>query len=314
VAQYLIRRSLQSLLLLIGVTVMTFTIMQIAPGGPDAFNEDPRLSPEYRQQVREEFGLDDPLPIQYIKWFSNILQGDMGRSFTDRRPVLDKILERAPATMTLNGAALVVGLLGIPIGVFLALNRNGFLDHFWRIFTVLGNAVPNWWLGLMILLISVKTVNWFPLHGMQSPGDGGIVDRLHHLLLPAVVLGTDGWLGYSRYMRAEMLDVISQDYIRTARAKGLAENVVLFRHALRNALIVVVTTLGGLLAGLLGGSILVEYVFSWPGMGRLAYESALQRDYAVSMGLVVIGSTLIVIGYLIADVAYAIVDPRIRFK
>jgi peptide/nickel transport system permease protein len=312
--QYLIRRGLQSVLLLVGVTIMTFTVMQLAPGGPDAFNEDPRLSPDYRAQQREALGLDDPIPVQYIKWLSNLVQGDLGRSFTDRRPVLDKILERAPATMTLNAAALAVGLLGIPVGIFLALNRNSFFDHFWRIFTVLGNAVPNWWLGLMILLVSVKTVNWFPLHGTQSPGDGGVLDRLHHLLLPAVVLGTDGWLSYSRYMRAEMLEVVSQDYIRTARAKGLTEHVVLYRHALRNALIVVVTTLGGLFATLLGGSVLVENVFSWPGIGRLAYESALQRDYAVSMGLVVIGATLIVIGYLVADIAYSVVDPRIRFK
>jgi peptide/nickel transport system permease protein len=314
VTQYLIRRSFHSVLLLIGVTVMTFSIMRIAPGGPDAFNQDPRLSPEYREAVRREFGLDQPIPIQYAKWLGQLVQGNMGRSFTDRRPVWDKIMERLPATITLNLAALTFGLLGIPIGVFLALRRNSPFDHFWRIFTVLGNSVPNWWLGLMILLISVKTVNWFPLHGMQTPDDGSIPDRLHHLLLPALVLGTDGWLLFSRYMRTEMLDVISQDYIRTARAKGLAERVVLFRHALRNALIVIVTALGGLFAGLLGGSLLVEYVFSWPGIGRLAYESALQRDYAVSMGLVVVGSTLIVLGYLLSDIAYALVDPRIRFR
>jgi peptide/nickel transport system permease protein len=312
--QYLIRRSLQSVLLLLGVTVMTFTHIRIAPGGPDAFAEDPRLSPEYRQQQREALGLDEPLPVQYLKWLRQLLQGDLGRSFTDRRPVLDKILERAPATMTLNIAALMVGLMGIPIGIFLALRRNSFFDHFWRIFTVFGNSVPNWWLALVILMISVKTVNWFPLHGTQSPGDGSILDRLHHLLLPAIILGTDGWLTYSRYMRSEMLDVISQDYIRTARAKGLAERVVLVRHALRNALIVIVTTLGGLFAALLSGSVLVENVFSWPGMGRLAIESVAQRDYAVSMGLIVIGSTLVVIGYLVADIAYGIVDPRIRFK
>lgn len=312
--QFIVRRALQSVLLLIGISIASFALQRLTPGGPAQFVEDPRLPPDYREQARRDLGLDRPLPVQYAKWLSSLARGDFGRSFTDKRPVLEKIRERVPATLLLNAASLLIGFLGIPIGIFLALHRGSAFDHFWRLFTVLGNSVPNWWLGLMLLLISVKTVDWFPLGGMYTPGNGSLLDRLHHLILPAVVLGTDGWLTYSRYMRSELLDVISQDYIRTARAKGLAERQVLIRHALRNALIVIVTTLGGLLAALLSGSLLVEYVFSWPGLGRLAWESALQRDYPVLMGLVVIGSSLIILGYFLADLAYGLVDPRIRLK
>jgi peptide/nickel transport system permease protein len=313
-AQFIVRRLIQAFFLVLAVTAMVFFVQRIAPGGPAQFNEDPRQSPDYAAQVRRDLGLDKPIPVQYAKWLWQLSHLNFGRSFTDKRPVMDKIMERVPATMLLSGTALLIGFLGIPLGVFAALKRGSPFDHFLRLFTVLGNAVPNWWLGLMILLISVKTVNWFPIAGTYTPGNGSILDRLHHLLLPAIVLGTDGWLGYSRLMRSEFLEVISQDYVRTARAKGLGERVVLIRHTLRNALIVMVTVLGGLFATLLSGSVLVENVFSWPGMGRLAFEAATQRDYPLLMGLVVIGSVLVIIGYLISDILYAYVDPRIRLR
>ena len=310
---FIARRLLQSLFLLLGVTAMSFTVQRLAPGGPAQFNEDPRLPREYADQLRRQFGLDQPIYVQYVKWLGNAARGNFGRSFTDRRPVTEKILERAPATMLLSGAGILVGMLGIPLGILAAVRRDGVFDHTLRFVSVILNSMPNWWLGLVILLISVNTVNWFPLTGMYSPGDGSLTDRLRHLLLPAIVAGTDGWLVFSRFMRSEFLEVAGQDYIRTARAKGLAERTVLYRHALRNALIVVITVLGGTLAALLSGAVLLEFVFSWPGMGRLALESALQRDYPVLMGLVVMGAVLIILGNLIADILYGFVNPRIRY-
>ena len=312
--RFIIRRLIQSIFLLIAVTVVSFTLQRLAPGGPEQFTEDPRLPLDYREQQRRALGLDQPLPVQYGKWLVNVARGDFGRSFTDKRPVIDKIKERVGATMLLQGAGLLVGLLGVPFGIWAALRRGGLFDNVLRIVSVVMNSIPNWWLGLMILLISVRTVNWFPLGGMYSIEDRSLIDRLHHLILPALVLGTDGWITFSRFIRSEMLDVIGQDYIRTARAKGLQERAVLVRHAFRNALIVLVTLFGGLFALLLSGTVLVENVFSWPGIGRLAFESALQRDYPVLMALVMIGSSLIIVGNLIADVLYGVVDPRIRYS
>lgn len=311
---FIIRRAMQSVMLLLGVTVLAFVLQRITPGGPEEFQLDPRLPADYAEQHRRDLGLDQPVPVQYAKWLANIVQGDFGRSFTDKRPVTDKILDRLPNTLLLSGAALLIGFLGIPLGVVAALRRGGVFDNVWRFVTVAGNAMPNWWLGLMLLVLSVNTVNWFPLAGTQTPGDGSILDRLHHLALPAFVLGTDGLLINSRFMRSEFLDVISQDYIRTARAKGLSERTVLYGHALRNALIVLITILGGVLVGLVTGAVLVENIFSWPGMGRLFFESALQRDYPVLMGITVLTAALIILGNFLADIAYGFVDPRIRYR
>ena len=312
--RFIVRRLVQSFFLLIAVTFISFMLQRLAPGGPSVFNEDPRLPPEYAAEQRRDFGLDKPLPVQYVHWLWQAAHLNFGRSFTDKRPVMEKILERVPNTLLLSGASLLIGLLGIPFGILAALRRGGLYDHGLRIFTVLGNAVPHWWLGLVILLVSVKTVNWFPIGGMYTPGDGSITDRLRHLLLPATLGGLGGWLGFSRYMRSEFLDVISQDYIRTARAKGLSEPYIMVRHALRNAMIVIVTILGSSLAGLVSGAVLFENVFSWPGMGRLSVEAAFQRDYPVLMGLVVIGSTLIILGNFLADIAYGFIDPRIKYS
>jgi peptide/nickel transport system permease protein len=310
---FIIRRLIQSFFLLIGITIVAFALQHLAPGGPTTFIEDPRLPPQYAQQQRHDFGLDQPLPVQYGKWLWQALHLNFGRSLADKRPVMDKIREKIPATLELSGAGLLLGLLGIPFGVFAALRRGGIYDHGLRFFTVLGNAIPHWWLGLVILTVSVRTVHWFPIAGMYTPGRDGVLDRLHHLLLPALLSGLTGWLVLSRYMRSEFLEVIGQDYVRTARAKGLAERTVIWRHALRNALIVIITILGGSLAALLSGAVLFERVFSWPGIGRLGVDSAFQRDYPVVMALVVISAALVIIGNLIADIAYGFVDPRIKY-
>lgn len=308
--RYVIRRSIQSVFLLLGITIVAFTLPRLAPGGPVAFAEDPRLGREYVAQQRREFGLDQPIPVQYGKWLWQALHGNFGRSFSDKRPVMDKIVERIPNTLILTGTSLVLGLLGIPLGIYAALHRGGWFDNSLRVFTVLGNAVPHWWLGIVILIISVRTVNWFPLGGM---GDGSLPSLARHLFLPALLGAIGGWLSLSRFMRSEFLDVIGQDYIRTARAKGVREQAVMTGHALRNALIPVITILGGSLAGLLSAGALFETTFSWPGLGRLLLEAAFARDYPLIMASVVIGTTLVILGNLLADILYGFVDPRVKY-
>jgi len=307
---FIIRRAIQSFLLLIGVSLVSFFIQRIAPGGPSAFTENPRLPASYALEQRHAFGLDQPLQVQYAKWLWQVGHLNFGRSFADQRPAMDKILDRLPNTLELAGTALVLGLLGIPIGIAAALRRGGIFDQSLRLVTVLGNAIPTWWLGLVILILSVKTVDIFPLAGV---GDG-LFDRIHHLILPALLLAIGGWLVYSRYMRSELLEVLGQDYVRTARAKGLTERTVILSHALRNAMIVIITLLGSELAGLLSVGVIMESVFSWPGTGRLLWESALSRDYPVLMAEVVLGATFVILGNFLADIAYGFVDPRIKYE
>lgn len=310
--RFIIRRVIQSFFLLIGISIITFTITRMAPGGPDTMIEDPNIRPEYLAQLRKDYGLDDPVYIQYGKWLVQISQLNFGRSFEDNRPVMDKILERVPATLQLSGAGFILGLLGIPLGIQAALHRGKWVDNLVRIFTVVGQAIPHWWLGLMIL-ITTASLGLFPLAGMSSLQTAHpVLDRLHHLALPALMSALGGWIVYSRYMRSSMLDVLNQDYVRTARAKGLSERKVM-NHAVRNALIPIVTILGGSLAGFFSGSVLLETVFSWPGMGRLAVQAAFKRDYPTVMGLTVFFSFLVILGNLIADIAYAYIDPRVKY-
>lgn len=307
---FILRRILQSILLLLAVTIIAFVLQQIAPGGPETFSQNPRLPASYARQQRHDLGLDQPIPVQYVKWLWQVVHLNFGRSFTDQRPVMDKIVDRVPNTFELAGTAVLLGLLGIPLGIAAALRRGGLYDNTLRVATVLGNSIPTWWLGLIILIISVKTFDIFPLAGT---GDG-LPDRLHHLILPAVLLAIGDWLVFSRYMRSELLEVLNQDYVRTARAKGLAERTVILRHAVRNALIVIVTLLGGEIGAVLSIGVIMETVFSWPGLGRLGYESALSRDYPVLMALFVIGASLVILGNFLADIAHGFVDPRIRYE
>jgi peptide/nickel transport system permease protein len=275
---------------------------------------DPRLTPADRAAMRAEWGLDDPLQIQYLRWMTHLLQGDLGRSFQDRRPVLDKILERAPNTLYLNAAALLVSLVGIPLGVWAATNRGRLPDHAVRVATTVVNAMPDWWLGLMLLVLLGASLELLPLGGMYTIGNDTLPDRLWHLALPALIGATGGVIGFARVIRAQLLEELSQDYVRTARAKGLRERTVRYRHALRNSLIPIATGVGPAITGLVGGSVLYERVFSWPGIGRLGYDAALQRDFPLAMGLFFIFTVLILVGYLISDVAYVVVDPRVQIE
>lgn len=311
--RYVVRRSIQSLLLIFGISLLSFFLMHAAPGGPVSMLEDPKMRPEVIAEIRRSFGLDDPIPVQYLRWLWGVVRLDFGRSFVDNRPVMDKILERVWPTFQLSLASFLLGLLGIPLGIYAALRRGSWVDNVIRVFIVVGNAVPHWWLGLMILLISASTIRLFPLGGMYTPGQDSLLNRLWHLALPAMIGAMSGWIVFGRFLRSEVLEVLRQDYIRTAHAKGLSWQLVLRRHALRNALIPVVTILGGSLAGLFSGAVLLETTFSWPGMGRLAVQAAFQRDYPLLMALTIVFSFLVILGNFLADLAYGLVDPRVRY-
>jgi peptide/nickel transport system permease protein len=312
--RYVVRRSIHSVLLLLLISILAFSIMRLAPGGPAQFLEDPRIGAEYREALIESFGLRDPVPVQYLKWLRNVLRLDFGYSFIDRRPVIEKIFERVPASFQLSLASFLLGLIGIPLGVFAALQRGRWPDQLIRVFTVFGNAVPHWWLGLMLLVFFASTWRIFPLGGMYTIGDGSLPDRLWHLALPALIGSLGGWIGFSRFIRSEMLDVLGQDYVRTAQAKGLGARLILFRHALRNGLIPIATMMGGIFTLLLSGSVLFETTFSWPGLGRMMVDAAYQRDYPVLMAMTVMSSALVLVGNLLADVAYGWLDPRVRYE
>jgi len=312
--RYVVRRLIQAVFLMLLITILNFVIMRLAPGGPAQFAEDPRIGPEYQAAMLEAYGLNQPIYVQYARWLGNVLRLDFGYSFIDRRPVLDKIVERIPASFQLSVGGFLLGLLGIPLGVVAALHRGRWADQLVRMFTVLGNAVPHWWLGLMLLVFSASFLHMFPLGGMYTEGDGSLRDRLWHLALPSLVGALGGWITYSRYVRSEMLDVLGQDFVRTAHAKGLDTKSVLFGHALRNALIPLMTMLGPTMVGLLSSSVLFEVTFSWPGLGRMAVDAAFQRDFPVLMGLATIFSFLGIMANLFSDVAYGWVDPRVRYE
>jgi peptide/nickel transport system permease protein len=271
--------------------------------------------------LEHEYGLDQPLPVQYLVWMSNILRGDFGRSYFTHRPVLEAVLERLPATVELGLAATLISyLVGIPLGIYAGLHRGGKIDHVIRFSTSLLNAVPHWWLGLVIIIllanIKLETgVLLLPIAGMKTLGKDEFdpLDYLWHLILPAFMLGTGGWVTFGRYMRSETLEVLGQDFVRTAYAKGLAERVVVFRHVLRNALIPVITISAGIFVGLVSGAAIYEQVFSWPGMGRLLLDATLKKDYPIAIGVVFIFTILAVLGRLMSDLMYGWVDPRIRY-
>jgi peptide/nickel transport system permease protein len=316
--RYLARRLFQAIPTLIGITIVAYALMRLAPGDPLLVFEDSRgVTAEQLQSLRQAYGFDRPLPIQYLDWLSRAARLDFGRSFQTHLPARDLILERVPATLQLTLAALLFGLLlGIPGGLWAAVHRGRWSDQLVRVFAVMGDAVPHFWLGLVALAILAVQLRWLPTGGIitlnADPWDIG--DRLRHLVLPAIVLGTGSLAVFARYMRTEVLEVLGQDYVRTARAKGLSETLVLYGHALRNALIPIATVLGGTLPTLLAGAATTEYVFSWPGMGRLAVDAAGSRDYPVVMGLVLIAAVLILIGNLLTDVLYASIDPRIKLE
>ncbi len=318
--RYIIRRALQSIPLLIGISLVSFALVQTAPGDPTApYTQDPETKPEDIDRIRHEFGLDVPLPIRYVYWLIGLAHLDLGRSYRYHTGVLHLILERLPATLELIAASIVLGAaIGIPLGLLAGHRRGKRMDTGIRMGTTVGDALPHWWLGLIAIVVltgGIRGFRIFPSGGMYTIGeDFNLADHLWHLFLPAVVLATGGWVVFARYVRAETIDVLSQDYVRTAHAKGMDPRGIALKHVLRNALIPVITISGFTLPAFFAGSALVELVFSWPGMGRFLVLAAFERDYPIILGGIMIAALLVVIGNLLADLLYSTVDPRIRYS
>ncbi len=344
---YVIRRLLQTAGLLVLLSILLFALVNLAPGGPlSGQGQSRHIDPTKVDLLKRQFGLDKPLPTQYLIWLvgndwmqvdkdgdglldgygtrQGILRGDFGFSFRTRQPVLTEIGDRLPNTIYLTVTTMLVAvLIAIPIGIISAIKQYSKFDITVTTLSFAGQAIPEFWLGLILILIFYAWLKnpftgdpLLPAGGMTSINSIGfdLGDRIVHLILP-VLTGALGWVAwYSRFLRSSMLDVIHQDYIRTARAKGLPEKVVLYKHALRNALVPLVTLLALDLPYIFGGAIFVEILFSWPGMGRLYYQAALQRDYPVLLAVLIIGASFIILSNLLADIVYAYLDPRIRFE
>jgi peptide/nickel transport system permease protein len=356
--KYTLRRLIQAVPTFFGITVLSYLLMSAAPGGPvAALTFGPQVTPQQRERVAAQLGVNDPFPVQYLRWLlgddwmrwdadsdgvadhafllpldadgdgepepagtnKGVLRGDFGRSFfTGRRPVADLIGERINATLELGAPALLLGLaVGVPVGIFAAVRRGGWFDNVTRILAVVFTAIPVFWLGLILILVFGSWLGILPMGSRCSPlslgGCPPIWARIEYLILPTFVLATGTIAVYSRYMRASMLDVMHQDYVRTAQSKGLSARTVWFKHSARNALIPLATFLSPAIFGLLSGAAVTETIFSWPGLGRFAVQAVTQQDYPVVMTVVIIGAVATICGYILSDVLYAVIDPRIRF-
>jgi peptide/nickel transport system permease protein len=310
---FLIRRTLGLVLVWLGVTILVFSIMHLAPGDPAMIILGPKATAESLARLRHELGLDQPLPVQYLRWLGNVLQGDFGRSLQLKRDVSELLWTRFRATALLATAATVIAVaIGLTAGVVSATRQYSVWDRAAMLLALLGFCLPVFWLGLILQIGLAYRLPVFPVSGMNAPGQSGFLDTLHHLVLPAVTLGIGPAAVIARMTRSSVLEVIRQDFVRTARAKGLAERVVILRHVLRNALIPVLTIVGLQVGYLFGGAVLVEMVFSWPGLGLLMVNGILARDFPVVQGAVLIVATTYVLVNLLVDVLYTLVDPRVR--
>lgn len=322
--RYIIKRLLQSIPLLLGIATITFFIVHAAPGDPmDMYLEaraEREMDPQLIELLRRRFGLDQPLHVQYVRWLRNVLQGDLGESFRYRRPVRTLIAERVPYTLQLTVLAILFdALFGISLGILSAVRQYSRLDKTITLGSLVVYSIPGFWLALMLVLVFSVNLGWFPTsqtrsldYELLSSGEK-VLDRLWHLVLPVFVLGVGSAAGTARYMRGRLLEVLSEEYVLAARARGLKERTVIVTHALRNALIPVITLYGLALPFLLGGAVLIERVFAWPGMGLLAVEAIGARDYPVILATSMTAAVLVVLGNLLADVTYAIVDPRVSY-
>ncbi len=352
--RYVLRRLLQAIPTLLGVSIISFVLVNSTPGDPILIRTfDPNITQETREILRQQLGLDQSLPLQYIRWFTGymirpgnvvadfqtdkvscrylpflgqtvcdtgggIVRGNLGTSISTKQPVWDRMVERMPATLELGVASLFLTLLlGVPLGVLSAVKQGSWFDNAVRFLAVVGNAVPAFWLGIMLIFLFGVYLGVLPTGGRQTltlENEFDVVDRLRHLILPAFILAFGGIAGISRFMRTETLEVIRTDYIRTARAKGLPGSRVWFVHALRNALIPLMTILGPAITGVLTGAVITETIFAWPGMGRLTFSAAVQRDYPMVLGAVMFFSLLTILGNLLSDILYGVVDPRVRLS
>lgn len=353
--KFIVRRLIQAIPTFIGITVLAYAIMSLAPGGPvNALAFDPDIPQKVREAMAESMGVNDPWPVQYARWLigdapitignltiwegreipvfdrrgnqtgteigtsRGILRGDFGRSFLSQNPVTEVLAVHIPATLELGLISLFIGtVIGVTIGILAAVRQGGIFDQITRVLAVLVSSIPVFWLGLILLLIFGATLEWLPM-GNRFPlvgsGNYSLTDRIRHLALPVITLSSFSIATFSRFMRASLLEVLGQDYVRTARAKGLSDRIVWFKHASRNALIPIATLLGPAIPGVITGAVLTETIYSWPGMGRLIVNSITQADYPVIMAIVLLAAAATIIGYLLSDILYAIIDPRIRLS
>jgi peptide/nickel transport system permease protein len=315
--RYILRRILQSIPVLFGISLITFLIVNTAPGDPALLYMDRSSNPtqEDVQRVREELGLDKPLPIRYVEWVGRALVGDFGTSFKDKRPVVDRIAETLPYSIKLSVISILFGYVtAILLGILAAVKANSWIDYIISFFSALFVSAPIFWVALMAILIFSVKLDLLPTSGWSDYGNESIWNVARHLILPVTILALRDIAGMSRYVRSGLLEVLRQDYVRTARSKGLQERVVIFKHALRNSLIPVVTVMGLSLPALVGGAVLTETVFGLPGMGRLAVGSIANRDYPMLIAINLLSAVMVVLGNILADAAYGWVDPRIRYN
>lgn len=315
-ARYIVGRLIQSAILLVLVTIIVFGLIHAAPGGPSAVMADTKLPAAQIARMRANLGLDEPIPIQYLKWVEAISKGDLGLSYTDNRPVLSEIRQRFPNTLILAGTSFILSLIvSIPLGIYSANRARSAADNIVSAMSFVGLAIPVFWFGIVLIIIFSVKLHWLPSSGMYTTNKGSTFpDLLKHLIMPAIVLATPTIAQFTRFVRASMLEVMSQDYVRTARAKGLAESRVTYLHVLRNALVPIITIVGLSLPIVVAGAAVTESVFGWPGMGRLAVDAAFTRDYPVVMGITVLVAAFVILINLITDLAYMLVDPRVRLK
>lgn len=316
---YVVRRLAQAVPLVILITFVTFGIMHLAPGNPLQRMINPHFSPAQIAKAEQALGLDKPWPYQYVAWLNHLAHGNFGYSTATGEPVISVILQRLPATVMLAGSAMVLSFgLGIPLGVLSAVRKNRAVDYTLTVLSFGGVSIPSFFLGLALIYLVALRLGWLPTSGMSTVGSqyhgwAAAVDVLRHLALPAVTMAAANMALVLRHTRSSLLEVLAQDFIRTARAKGLGGRVVVFRHALRNALIPVVTLLGLSIPNLVGGSFVIETVFAWPGVGQLGFQAIGARDYPVLMALNLLTAVSVLVGNLIADVLYAVVNPQIRY-
>ncbi len=314
---YILKRLFQAIPLLFIITIISFFIINLAPGDPVYMFVNPDLvAKQDLELIRHQLGLDRPMIVRYFVWLANVLRGELGNSFYYSRPVTQVLLEALPNTLVLALFATIFSFtVAIPAGIISAIKRNTAIDYFFSTISFIGVSLPSFWFGLILILFFSLKLDWLPTSGMSSINVQGpvLVDRFRHLILPTIVLGMGQMASKMRYMRSSMLEVIRQDYVRTARAKGLSGFVVISKHALRNALLPIITLLGFIIPGLVGGAAIVETIFGWPGIGRIAVQAAFTRDYPLMMGNLMLSSVMVILGSLIADVLYAVADPRIKY-
>jgi peptide/nickel transport system permease protein len=311
-----IRRLIGAVPLLLGVAVLSYVFMQLAPGSPDdLYARNTRMSEAQLAAIRHNMGLDQPVHVQFLRWLGNLLQGDLGMSTSQYRPVWEVIWEVFPNTAYLILTGLSISLVvSLVFGVLAAVRPFGIFDSVTSFISYFGLAMPVFWFGLMLQILFAVKLGWLPSANMHSPQGSGIWDLTKHLMLPAFTIAIGSIASWSRYVRSSTIEAMGLDYVRTARAKGLREKTVLWRHVMRNALVPFVTVVSIDIPLYLTGAVLTETVFSWPGMGRLFYDALTKRDYPILMGILILGAVLIVIGNLIADILYGLLDPRIKYS